>query len=65
MNETEHSIALYLEEISKTPVLTRAEEMALIDRAQNGDRQAAERLICANLLFVVSVAKEYRIVDCP
>lgn len=60
MNETEHSITLYLEEISKTPLLTRAEEMTLIGRAQNGGRQAAERLICANLLFVVSVAKEYQ-----
>jgi len=60
MNETEHSIALYLEEISKTPLLTRAEELVLIDRAQNGGRRAAERLICANLLFVVSVAKEYQ-----
>ena len=34
--------------------------MVLINRAQKGDRQAAERLICCNLRFVVSVAKEYQ-----
>ncbi|MFQ5824722.1 MAG: RNA polymerase sigma factor RpoD/SigA [bacterium] len=50
----------YLDEISKIPVLPRSEEMALIIRAQKGDQQAAERLICANLRFVVRVAREYR-----
>lgn len=58
--ERKSSLTQYLDEISKTPVLTRAEEIVLIDRAQKGSQQAAERLICANLLFVVSVAREYQ-----
>jgi RNA polymerase primary sigma factor len=61
-NKTDHkhSLKWYLDEISHIPVLTREEEMILIDRAQKGDRQAAERLICSNLRFVVSVALEYQ-----
>lgn len=55
-----HSLKWYLEEISHIPVLTREEEMILIEHAQKGERQAAERLICSNLRFVVSVAREYQ-----
>jgi RNA polymerase primary sigma factor len=50
----------YLDEISKIPVLTRAEEMALIIHAKNGNQQAAEKLICSNLRFVVRIAREYQ-----
>ena len=58
--EQKSSLTRYLDEISKTPVLPRAEEIVLIERAQKGCQQAAEKLIRSNLLFVVSVAKEYQ-----
>ncbi|MCH8980489.1 hypothetical protein IH922_00515 [candidate division KSB1 bacterium] len=56
--EQKSSLTRYLDEISKTPVLPRAEEIVLIKRAQKGCQQAAEKLIRSNLHFVVSVAKE-------
>lgn len=53
------SLATYLEEIRNYPLLGRAEETALADRIRAGDRSAVEALVCANLRFVVSVAKKY------
>jgi RNA polymerase primary sigma factor len=40
--------------------LGRADEWALIRRAQNGDRAALERLINANIQLVYKVARRYR-----
>jgi len=54
------SLTTYLRDISKYPLLTRAEEIALARRVRDGDTEAQERLVCANLRFVVSVAKTYR-----
>jgi RNA polymerase primary sigma factor len=50
----------YLTEIGKFPLLTRREEFALASRIREGDRHALEQLVCANLRFVVCVAKKYR-----
>lgn len=60
MTKDIQSLRYYLDEISKIPVLPREEEMALIIHAKNGDQRSAEKLICANLRFVVSVAREYQ-----
>lgn len=57
--ERRSSLRWYLDEIGNTPVLSRSEEIDLIGRTQQGDQEAAEKLIRSNLLFVVSVAKEY------
>ncbi|MFQ6113397.1 MAG: RNA polymerase sigma factor RpoD/SigA [bacterium] len=54
------SLRYYLDEIGNIPVLTRAEEMALVIHAKNGDQRAANKLICSNLRFVVRVAREYQ-----
>lgn len=54
------SLATYLREIRVYPVLTRDEEGALARRIRAGDAAAVEALICANLRFVVSIAKKYR-----
>ena len=54
------SLALYLEEISKTPLLTAEEEVDLAKKIHKGDEEALNRLISANLRFVVSIAKDYR-----
>lgn len=49
----------YLAEIREHPLLDRDEEAELARRAREGDEQALERLVNANLRFVVSVARRY------
>ena len=50
----------YLQEISRAPMITVNEEVELAQRIRQGDRAALEKLVCANLRFVVSVAKQYQ-----
>jgi RNA polymerase primary sigma factor len=57
--EEDKSLEMYLREISKTPLLSRDEEQELGKRILRGDRKARNRLVQANLRFVVSVAKGY------
>ena len=54
------SLEDYLNDISKQPLLTVEEEVKFAQRIRNDDREALERLVCANLRFVVSVAKQYQ-----
>jgi len=49
----------YLREIGRTPLLTAAQEVALAQRVEHGDRSAADALAEANLRLVVSVARRY------
>lgn len=50
----------YLEEIGQTPLLTAAEEADLGWRIQrDGDEEARQHLMRANLRLVVSIAKQY------
>ena len=55
-----YAMELYLAEISKIKSLTPQEEAALATAIKQGDKQAEERLVLANLRFVVSVAKQYQ-----
>jgi RNA polymerase primary sigma factor len=55
-----NTLSLYLHEIGRYRLLTRAEEVQLSKRIEAGDPQAKERLINANLRLVVSVAKHYQ-----
>ncbi|HXV21164.1 MAG TPA: sigma-70 factor domain-containing protein, partial [Desulfuromonadales bacterium] len=51
----------YLAQISRFDLLSREEEYELATRyRRRGDLEAAHRLICANLRFVVKIANEYR-----
>lgn len=53
-------LSIYLEQINKIPMLTYEEEYELALKAKAGDKKAFDRIINANLRFVVSVAKKYR-----
>jgi len=57
--EEDRSLESYLQEIARTPLLTREEEQEIGTRILRGDRKARDELVQANLRFVVSVAKVY------
>src|SRR5690554_8201371 len=56
----ETSLELYLKEISKNEALPAEEEARLAVKIREGDRKALEKLVKANLRFVVSVARNYQ-----
>ena len=53
------SVKLYLKEIGKIPLLKNDEEVLIAQKIEQGDEDAKQRLIEANLRLVVSVAKRY------
>lgn len=57
--DSDNSLDLYLREISKTPLLTVAEECDLAERIKMGDEKARSHLIRANLRLVVKIARDY------
>src|SRR5213083_1871361 len=48
----------YLHEVSKTPLLTQKEEIALARKVRAGDQESMQELVKRNLRFVTSVAKK-------
>ncbi|MFR9557455.1 MAG: RNA polymerase sigma factor RpoD/SigA [Rikenellaceae bacterium] len=59
-NRESPSLDKYLQEIGKEELITVEEEVELAQRIRKGDQDALEKLIKANLRFVVSVAKQYQ-----
>lgn len=56
----EDSLEYYFKNIERLPTLDRDEEKELIQRAQKGDKEAVEKLLYANLRYVVAIAKRYK-----
>jgi len=50
----------YLQEIGRKDMISPDEEIELARRIKGGDQQALDKLVSANLRFVVSVAKQYQ-----
>ena len=59
-NRESQSLDKYLQEIGKVDLLTPDEEIELAIRIKKDDQIALEKLVKANLRFVVSVAKQYQ-----
>lgn len=59
-NRDSESLEKYLSEIAKEEMITVEEEVQLAQKIKKGDQKALERLVKANLRFVVSVAKQYQ-----
>lgn len=59
-NRETASLDKYLQDIGREELITAEEEVELARRIKAGDQKALEKLIRANLRFVVSVAKQYQ-----
>ncbi len=59
-NFSDSSISWYLEQINKIPLLSREDEDKLARASREGDELAKNKIIQANLRFVVSIAKKYQ-----
>lgn len=54
------SLGMYFKDVSKQPLIDINEEIALTERIKKGDQDAINKLVTANLRFVISVAKQYQ-----
>ncbi len=59
-SRTGEALERYLQEISREEMVSPEEEVKLAQRIHKGDDEALEKLVRANLRFVVSVAKQYQ-----
>jgi len=59
-NRESASLEKYLQDISKEGLITAEEEVELAVKIREGDQVALDKLVMANLRFVVSVSKQYQ-----
>ena len=59
-DKVENLTEIYWRDIRDTQPLSRRDEVDLFTRIKRGDEEAREKVITANLRFVVSVAREYK-----
>ncbi len=59
-NRENQSLEKYFQDVNKIEMISSEEEVELAQRIQDGDEAALEKLVKANLRFVVSVAKQYQ-----
>ena len=58
------SLEKFFKDVSKTPLLTREEEVELSKRIESGDTHARNHMIRANLRLAISIAKKYQRKGC-
>ena len=59
-NRQDASLGMYFKDVSKQPRISTEEEIELAQRIKQGDQSASDKLVRANLKFVISVAKQYQ-----
>ena len=59
-NRETASLDMYLQDIGRVELITADEELVLAQKIKNGDQRALDKLVKANLRFVVSVSKQYQ-----
>jgi len=59
-NRDSASLDKYLQEIGREDLITAEDEVELAQKIKQGDQIALEKLVKANLRFVVSVSKQYQ-----
>ncbi len=60
VDETSGALAQYMKDVAVSQPLSSEEEVSLAARIRDGDIRARDRLVQANLRFVVRVAREYQ-----
>lgn len=59
-NRETASLDMYLQDIGRVELITADEEVVLAQKIKQGDQKALDKLVKANLRFVVSVSKQYQ-----
>ncbi len=59
-NRETASLDMYLADIGRVELITAEEEVTLAQKIKSGDQKALDKLVKANLRFVVSVSKQYQ-----
>lgn len=54
------SLKAYLDAVSSIPMIPQEREIVLAGEIKNGSQKALDELVCANLRFVISVAKKFQ-----
>ena len=65
LNDNVDIIDSYLKEITQIPLLSREDEEKIAREAAQGNKEARDKLINANLRFVVKIAKKYQGLGLP
>lgn len=58
--DADDSISKYFKEVRKSVLLTHEEELELAKKIKDGDQKSIDKLVKANLKFVITIAKNYQ-----
>ncbi len=63
--QTTDAMALFLQDVRRYPLLTRAQEIDLAKRIERGDLGAKDQLVNSNLRLVITNARKYQGLELP